>query len=327
MKFAIGPARLILLFAMAVMSNLESGFAQEHYPYRPVRMVVGFSPGGGPDIVARFVAPALAEGLAQQVVVDNRPGAGGSIAEGMVAKATPDGYTILMCASSIAINPSLYKKLPYDAIRDLAAVSLVGISAQVLVVNLVLPATSIKELVTLARSKRGQLTFASSGKGAGSHLAGELFKSMTGIDVVHVPYKGSSPGLLAVLSGEVSMMFAPSASALPHIRAGKLRALGITTAKRSAAAPDIPTIAEAGVAGYEAFPWYGILTSAGTPKQVIDRLNAEIVKVMQLPDIKKRFANLGIEPVSNTPEEFTMYIKGETTKWTKVVRDANVQAD
>lgn len=325
MKFAICLVRFIL-YGVAVVSGWESALAQD-YPYRPVRMVVGFVPGGGPDIVARLVGPRLAEGLGQQVVVDNRPGAGGSIGEDIVAKATPDGYTILMCASSIAINPSLYKKLPYDPARDLAPVSLVGISAQVLVVNPVLPAKSIRELVTLARSKQRRLTFASSGKGAGSHLAGELFKSMAGIDMVHVPYKGSAPGLLAVLSGEVSMMFAPSASALPYVRAGKLRALGITTAKRSAAAPEIPTIAEAGVPGYDAFPWYGILAPAGTPKPVITRLNAEIVKIVRLPDIKERFANLGVEPVSHAPAEFAAYIKAETTKWAKVVREANIRAD
>lgn len=325
MKFAIYLDRFILC-GVAIVSCSESAFAQ-NYPYKPVRMVVGFAPGGGPDLVARLVAPRLAEGLGQQVVVDNRPGAGGSIGEDIVAKATPDGYTILMCASSIAIIPSLYKKLPYDSLRDLAPVSLVGNSARVLVVNAALPVKSIKELVTLARSKRGQLTFASSGKGSGSHLDTELLKVMTGIDILHVAYKGSAPGLLAVLSGEVSMVIAPLASALPYVRAGKLRALGVTTAKRAAAVPDIPTIAEAGVLGYEAAPWWGILATAGTPKQVIGRLNAEIVKIVRLPDIKEQFANLGVEPVSNAPEEFAAYIKGETTKWANVVREANIRAD
>lgn len=325
MKFAICLARFILC-GVAIVSCSESAFAQ-NYPYKPVRMVVGFAPGGGPDLVARLVAPRLAERLGQPVVVDNRPGGGGGIAEAIVARAAPDGYTILMCASSIAIIPSLYKKLPYDPVRDLAPVSLVGISARVLVVNPALPVKSIKELVTLARSKRGQLTFASSGKGSGSHLDTELLKIMAGIDILHVPYKGSAPGLLAVLSGEVSMVIAPLASALPYVTAGKLRALGVTTVNRAAAVPDIPTIAEAGVPGYEAAPWWGILTTTGAPKQVIGRLSAEIAKIVRLPDVKEQFANLGVEPVSQTPEEFAVYIKAETTKWAKVVREANIRAD
>jgi len=318
--------RISALFLSVVAFNGNAASANvATYPNKPIRMVVGFAPGGGPDIVARQISPTLAENLGQPVIIDNRSGAGGTIAEDIVAKAIPDGYTMLLCASSIAISPSLYTKLPYIATRDLAAVSLVGVSASVLVVNPALPAKSVKELIALAKAKPGQLSFASSGNGAGAHLAGELFQSMTAIDMVHVPYKGTAPGLLAVLSGEVSMIFAPSASALPHVQAGRLRALAITTAKRSPAAPEIPTVAEAGVPGYEAFPWYGVLVPARTPPEIISRMHAEIKKVVESREIKQRLAAMGVETASQTPEEFASYIKVETKKWAKVISRAGVK--
>jgi tripartite-type tricarboxylate transporter receptor subunit TctC len=319
-------SQISALFLSVVAFNGNAASAElPTYPNKPIRMVVGFEPGGGPDIVARQISPTLAENLGQPVIVDNRVGAGGTIAEDLVARAIPDGYTMLLCASSIAISPSLYPKLPYIAIRDLAAVSLVGVSASILVVNSALPAKSVKELIALAKSKPGQLSFASSGSGAGAHLAGELFQSMAAIDMLHVPYKGTAPGLLAVLSGQVSMIFAPSASALPHVHAGRLRALAITTAKRSPAAPEIPTVAEAGVPGYEAFPWYGVLVPARTPLKVISRMHAEITKVIESHEIKKRLAAMGVETASQTPEQFAAYIKAETAKWAKVISRAGVK--
>jgi tripartite-type tricarboxylate transporter receptor subunit TctC len=297
------------------------------YPDKPIRLVVGFTAGGGPDIVARLLAPKLSDSLGQPVVVDNRPGAGGSIAEDLVAKAAPDGYTVLACSNSIAINPGLYKNLPYNAGRDLAPITLTGISAQVLIVARAFPANSVEELVALGKAKPNTLTFGSSGNGSGSHLAGELFKNMTHVQMTHVPYKGGGQGVVAVLSGDVSMMFAPSAAALPLVRSGKLKALAVTTATRSAAAPEVPTVSEAGVRGYEAFPWYGLLVPAGTPKTAIDKLLAHAVKAMELPDIKDRYANLGIQAAPTTPQEFAVYIRTETRKWDKVIKEGSVKAE
>jgi tripartite-type tricarboxylate transporter receptor subunit TctC len=253
--------------ALCVSGAIAPANADEAYPNRPIRMVVGFAAGGGPDIVARLIAPKLTSVFGRQVVVDNRPGAGGSIAEEIVAKAAPDGYTLLACSNSISINPFL-KKLPYDPVRDLIPISLTGISAQVLVVQPHFAAKSVRELITLAKAKPGQITYASSGTGAGSHLSGELFKLLADIDLNHIPYKGGGQGVASVLGGETDMMFAPIAAAIPHVRAGRLRAMAVTTSKRTSAAPEIPTMVEAGVPKYESFPWYGLLVPAKTPQQV-----------------------------------------------------------
>jgi len=311
----------------AILMPACVGSSAQIYPSKPIRMVVGFSTGGGPDIVGRLIAPKMAEILGQQVVVDNRPGAGGSIAEEIVVKAPPDGYTILACSNSLSINPSLYKNLPYVPLRDLAPVSLTGISAQMLVVARAIQAKSVDEVIALAKAKPGQLTYGSSGNGSGSHLSGELFKVMTGVQITHVPYKGGGQGVVALLSGDVSMMFAAAAPALPFVTSGRMRALAVTTAKRMAAAPDVPTMDEAGVKGYESFPWYGVLAPAGTPKPIIDRLNAAVVAAVQAPELKDRYAALGVEPASGTPAEFRRFTETELKKWAQVVRQGALRAD
>ena len=295
------------------------------YPNRPIRMVVGFSAGGGPDVAARLMAPKLTALLGQQVIVDNRPGAGGSIGEAIVAGAPADGYTLLMCASSLSINPSLYPKLPYDPVRDLAPISLMGVSAQALIVLSGYTVKTVGELIALAKARPGELTFASSGNGSGSHLAGELFKFMTNTNIVHVPYKGGGQGVTAVLSGETVMMFAPIAAAIPHVRSGRLRALAVTTDRRSMAATDIPTMAEAGVPGYAAFPWYGLFAPAGTPRAVIDAVQRASAEIVAQPEMRERMLTLGIDPVGNGPVEFAGFIRVEMDKWSQVIRRSGLR--
>ena len=312
----------ILQGTFLAVSHAQGG--PSAYPNRPVRMVVGFSAGGGPDLAARLMAPKLTALLGQQFIVDNRPGAGGSIGEAIVASAPADGYTLLMCASSISINPSIYPKLPYDPIRDLAPVSLMGVSAQTLIVLSGYSAKTVRELIALAKARPGELTFASSGNGAGSHLAGELFKFMTNTNLVHVPYKGGGQGVAAVMSGETVMMFAPIAAAIPHVRSGRLRALAVTTEQRSAAATDIPTMAEAGVPGYAAFPWYGLFAPTGTPKAVIDALHRASAEIIAQPDMRERMLTLGIDPVGNGPVEFASFVRVEMDKWSQVIRKSGL---
>ena len=311
----------------AILVSACAGALAEVYPTKPIRMVVGFSTGGGPDIVGRLIAPKMSEILGQQVVVDNRPGAGGSIAEEIVVKSAPDGYTILACSNSLSINPSLYKNLSYVPLRDLAPVSLTGISGQMLVVARSISVRSVEEVIALSKSKPGQLTYGSSGNGSGSHLSGELFKVMAGIQITHVPYKGGGQGVVALLSGDVSMMFAAAAPALPFVHSGRMKALAVTTAKRMTAAPDVPTMDEAGVKGYESFPWYGVLAPAGTPKPVIDRLNAAVNAAVKSAELKDRYATLGVEPASGTPAEFRRFTEVEIKKWAQVVRQAALRAD
>ena len=301
--------------------------AQDRYPVRPIRVVIGFSAGGGPDIVTRLIAPRLSVLLGQQIVVDNRPGAGGSIAEDIVAKATADGYTVLACSSSLSINPFLYAKLPYDASRDLAPVSLTGISAQILVVRPGFAAKGVADLVAMMKARPGQVTMASSGIGAGSHLAGELFKLHAGVEMTHVPYKGGGQGVAAVLAGETEFMFAPIATAIPQVRAGRLRAMAVTTSRRSRAAPDVPTMVEAGIAGYEAFPWYGLLVPARTPRPVIDALERAVSDVLAQNDLPDRMLALGVEPPVPGRAEFVRLFKAEMDRWSQVVRKAGLRAD
>ena len=315
------------LMVEAILVSACAGALAEVYPTKPIRMVVGFSTGGGPDIVGRLIAPKMSEILGQQVVVDNRPGAGGSIAEEIVVKSAPDGYTILACSNSLSINPSLYKNLSYVPLRDLAPVSLTGISGQMLVVARSISVRSVEEVIALSKSKPGQLTYGSSGNGSGSHLSGELFKVMAGIQITHVPYKGGGQGVVALLSGDVSMMFAAAAPALPFVHSGRMKALAVTTAKRMTAAPDVPTMDEAGVKGYESFPWYGILAPAGTPKLVIDRLNAAVNAAVKSAELKDRYATLGVEPASGTPAEFRRFTEVEIKKWAQVVKQAALRAD
>lgn len=301
----------------------------QSYPNRPIRMVVGFPPGGGADFAARVAAQTLSESLNQQVIVDNRPGANAIIACDFVAKAAPDGYTLLLgVTASHAINPNVYKKLPYDAIKDFAPITNLGFSPLILVVNPSLPVKSVKELIALAKAKPGQLNFASAGSGNVTHLAAELFKSMAGVQMTHVPYKGSAPAITDVIAGQVSLYFDNIASALiPHVKAGKLRALAVTSTKRSHVVPDIPTVAESGVPGFEMTTWSGVFAPAATPPEIVRKLNTELVKGLNGPELKGRFAKQGMEVIGNTPEQFAAALKSEIAKWNKIAEAANIRID
>jgi len=316
-----------LAFLCAVILAPASAFGQD-FPSKPVRFVVGFTPGGPSDILARALGQKLAERWSQQVVVDNRPGAGGNLAAEAVAKSSPDGYTWLLGNNSIlATNQSLYRSLPYDPVRDFAPVALVAIQPNILVVHPSLPVSSVDELIRFAKANPGKLNYASSGSGAAAHLAGELFKAMTGVELVHVPYKGAQPALTDVIAGQVQMMFATSASVIPYIKAGRLRALAVTTAQRSASVPELPTVAEAGVPGFEATTWHGVVVPAATPAAIVARLNEEINSALGEKDLKDRLTSLGAEISTGTPKQFTDYIAREIPKWAKVVKDSGARPD
>ncbi len=320
-------AALSLAATLAILAP-HAARAADAYPAKPVRFVVAFPPGGGTDIIARAIAQKLAERIAQQVVVDNRPGAGGNIGTDIVAKSAPDGYTMLMgSAGPLAINASLFGKMPFDPIKDLAPVTLAASTPNVLVVHPSLRAATVKELIALAKARPGEINFASSGHGTPAHLAGELFNSMVGVKMVHVPYKGAAPALADLLGGQVQLMFSTMPPALPHVKDGKLRALAVTSAKRSPAAPDIPTLDEIALPGFEANTWHGVVVPAGTPATIVARLNREIVAILHLPDVVERFSSQGAEALGSTPEEFAAYIRSETLKWAKVVRDSGAKAE
>ena len=320
-------AALSLAATLAILAP-HAARAADAYPAKPVRFVVAFPPGGGTDIIARAIAQKLAERIAQQVVVDNRPGAGGNIGTDIVAKSAPDGYTMLMgSAGPLAINASLFGKMPFDPIKDLAPVTLAASTPNVLVVHPSLRAATVKELIALAKARPGEINFASSGHGTPAHLAGELFNSMAGVKMVHVPYKGAAPALADLLGGQVQLMFSTMPPALPHVKDGKLRALAVTSAKRSPAAPDIPTLDEIALPGFEANTWHGVVVPAGTPATIVARLNREIVAILHLPDVVERFSSQGAEALGSTPEEFAAYIRSETLKWAKVVRDSGAKAE
>jgi tripartite-type tricarboxylate transporter receptor subunit TctC len=316
-RFAVATAALTILSAAA-----------QDYPLRPIRFIVPFPPGGGNDTMARTIGNKLAAALGQQFVVDNRAGAGGVIGAETAAHAAPDGYTLFLGGvASHGIVPNLQPKLGYDPVRDFAPISLIASAPLILVVHPSVAAKSVKELVQLAKAKPGQLNFASNGTGGSSHLAAELFKMMTGTDMVHVPYKGLSPALTDLLSGQVQLMFSSTVAILPQVRSGRLRPLGMTSAKRSSAMPEVPTVAEAGVPGYETASWYGVLAPAGTPKPIVDRLNKEIVKGVQMPDVRERLTNEGADPVGGSPAEFSAHIKRELARWAQVIKQAKVKTD
>lgn len=311
---------------VGVVLAAQPAFAQG-YPARTVRLVVPSSPGGGPDFAARLIAPPLSERLGQQVVVDNRPGANGIIGGDMVAKSRPDGQTLLITTSTFAITPAIYPKMPYDSVRDFAPIAQMASLPMLLVVHPSLPAKSVKELVTLAQGRPGEITFASPGNGSSNHLNMELFLGMAGARMLHVPYKGPGPGIIDLMAGRMSAMMLGSAPALPHIRSGKLRALGVTTTRRAAVLPDVPTLAEAGVPGYEAVQWWGLLVSAGTAREILARMHKDVVAVLLTQDIKERFAKEGAEVVAGLPEEFAALIRAEMEKWATVVKSAGIQPD
>jgi tripartite-type tricarboxylate transporter receptor subunit TctC len=300
----------------------------QQYPAKPIRFVIAFPPGGPSDLLSRLVGSKLAEFVGQPLVFDNRPGAGGNVAGEIAARSPADGYTLLMGNNSIlATNASLYKNMSFDPVKDLAPVTLIAFQPNILVVHPSLPVKSVKELVALAQSRPGQLNYASSGSGAAAHLAAELFKTMTKTSMVHIPYKGAGPALIDMLSGQCQVMFATALSVQPHLQSGRLRPLAVSTAKRARGFPDLPTVAEAGVPGFAADTWHGVVAPAGTPQPVIARLNTEINRVLQQPDVRDRLTSQGAEVAGGTPKEFADYIQVEIPKWAKVIRDSGAKAD
>jgi tripartite-type tricarboxylate transporter receptor subunit TctC len=313
--------------AIAALLALSAAHAYgQAYPTRPIRILVPSTPGGSVDTLARTIAPKLSEKWGQQVVVDNRAGAGGAIAGEMLAKAPPDGYTLMMgTIAATATNVSL-QKTNYDPIKDFAPITLVATQNLMLVIHPSVPAKSVKELIAVAKAKPGQLSFASAGNGTGGHLSGELFKLLAGIDLLHIPYKGVAPALVDVVAGQVSMTFASLISGTPHYKSGRLRALAVTGAKRSIALPELVTMQEAGVKGYESATWYGMLAPAATPADIVTKLNTEIVAILRQPEINDRLSQEGAEPVGNTPQQFGAHIRSEIEKWRKVIRAAGIKA-
>jgi tripartite-type tricarboxylate transporter receptor subunit TctC len=301
--------------------------AAETYPVRPVRLIVAQTAGGSADIVARAAAQKIGDALGQQFVVDNRGGASGIIATDITAKAAPDGYTLLITSSTFGVNPSLYQKLPYDPIRDIAPITLLAAAPNILVVHPSLPVKTVKELIALARAKPGYLNFGSSGNGGSPHLAGEMFKLRTGVNMVHVPFKGAPAAQTALIAGEIHLNFSSMPSAIGHVRAGRMRAIAVTGAKRSPATPELPTMMEAGIKDFETSAWQGFFAPAKTPPAVVGILNREAAKAMQSPELKERLAPEGAEPVANSPEEFRAWLKHEITKWAAVVKAANIRID
>lgn len=297
------------------------------YPAKAVRFIVPSAPGGGTDIVTRVVAQKMSESMGQQFVVENRAGAGSIIGVDIAAKSAPDGYTLVMSPSTVVINPYLFKKLPFDVLRDLAPVSEAASVPNVLVVHPSVPANNVSEFVALAKKSPGQLSFATAGTGTSPHMSVEVLKSMAGIELLHVPYKGTTPGVLDLLAGRVSMMMGNTLTVGPHVKAGKLRALGVTSLKRSIALPEVPPISEAGVPGYEVIQWYGTFAPAGTPRDIIGRVQGEMAKALKLADVREHLARDGAEPVGSTPEEFATRVRTELEKWGKVARAANIQPE
>jgi tripartite-type tricarboxylate transporter receptor subunit TctC len=315
--------RILMLIVLLIAFPVQA----QTYPSRPVKLVVGFTPGGGVDIAARTLAPKLSELIGQPVIVENKPGAGTNIANDYVAKAAPDGYTLLVNTAVVAINMSLYRNLPYDTLRDLAAVSIFSESPNILVVNSKLAATNLKEFLALARANPGKLNYSSAGSGTTQHLSAELLKLKTGISITHIPYKGTAPSLTALIAGEVDMTFANIPAILQHVKSGRLRPLASTGSKRAELMPDVPTMKEAGVNGVEVTVWYGVLAPSGTPREIIDFLGKTISKAAHAPEIRQRLAEQGAEPVGNTPEEFSKLLREEVAKWAEVVPASGAKPD
>ena len=316
-----------ILLAALVIAPALNVHAQSDYPNRPVRIIVPTATAGGNDTVGRLIAQGLTERLGRQVVVENRAGASTMIGGELVAKAAPDGYTLLMGVSTLAINPATFKKVPYEAMRDFAPITQAVFAPNLMMMHPAVPAKSVKEFVAFAKARPGQIAYGSAGFGTNPHLTMELFCAMTGIRMIHVPYKSSTPGVVDLIAGQIAIMAPNMLQSIPHVRAGRLRALGVTSAVRSASAPDIPTIAEGGLPGYESVQWYGLLAPAGTPREIISRLHAETVAILRTPDAGKRLAGDGAEVVASTPDEFAVLIKAETVKWAKVVKSAGIEPE
>ena len=324
MRFSIGRvACAALVFAAA-----GGAASAQDYPTKPIRFVVPFAPGGGTDVLARIVAPKMSLSLGKQVVVENRTGAGGNLATEAVAKSPPDGYTILLAyIGPIAVSPSMHAKLGFDPVKDFAGVSLMATIPLVLVVHPSLPAKSVKDLIALARARPGQMTYGSAGNGTAQQLAGELFKLLTGTQIVGVPYRGGAPATVGVLTGEVQLLFTGALGVFPHVESGRLRALAVTTSQRLESMPQLPTVAEAGVKGFEVVSWNGVVVPAGTPQPVVAKLNASITGALRAPDVRERLKSQGLEIVAGTPQQFEQFIKSEIAKWAKVVRAAGIRAE
>ncbi len=321
-----GDACVIGLMCIA-MSFFCSIATAQHYPSKPIRLIVPSSPGGGSDITARIIAPRLSEVLHQQVVSDNRPGAGTMIGTEMVARASPDGYTLLLASTPLTINPAMYAKVPYDALRDLAAITQIVSLPNLLVAHPSLPARNVRELLALAKSRPGYLTYASAGAGTSPHLAMELLASMSGVKMIHVPYNGAGPGIIDVISGQILVMAPSIITVLNYVKAGRLRALGVTSLKRASGLSDIPTIAESGVPGYDAAQWFGLMAPAGTSMEIVTLLRTSVAQGLQNPEVRARLLSDGAEVVANTPEEFSTYLRAETVKWAEVVKRSSIRIE
>lgn len=317
----------LFLMLCGILTAFSAAAVGQDFPSKPVRIIVSFPPGAGPDIVARTVGQKLAERWRQQIVVDNRPGGGGNIATELGAKATPDGYALILVSNHFTINPSLFRKVPYDPVRDFVPVTLATFTPNILVVHPSLPVKSVKDLIVLAKSRPGQINFSSGGNGSVGHLAAEMFNTAAKVEMVHIPYKGPIAAITALLNGEASVGFLLAAAALPHVKAGKLRALAVTGKNRSPAVPALPTVSEAGVPGYEIVAWQGLFAPAATPSAIVKKINSDMVAALNVPEIKGALIAQGLETIASTPDEFSEYIKNDLVKWAKVVKEANVHVD
>lgn len=321
------PATVHILVGSLLASTISAALAQPSYPTRPIRIIVPTSPPGGADVVARSIAPGLSERLGQQVIVDNRAGASTMLGGELAAKASPDGYTLMMGISTLAINPATFKHVPYDALRDFVPITHAAIQPLVLAAHPSFPARTVKELVALAKARPGDVIYSSPGFGTNPQMGMELFLFMSGTRMLHVPYRGGGESIIAIVSGHVAVTVASMLGTMPQVRSGRLRALGVTSARRVPAAPGIPTIAEAGVPGYESLQWYGLVAPAGTAKEIIARVHKEAVAVLRIPEILTRLANDGAEVIASTPEEFGAYLRAETEKWAKVAKAAGIKPE
>ena len=321
------PATVCILVGSLLASAMSAALAQPSYPTRPIRIIVPTSPPGGADVVARSIAPGLSERLGQQVIVDNRAGASTMLGGELAAKASPDGYTLMMGISTLAINPATFKHVPYDALRDFVPITHAAIQPLVLAAHPSFPARTVKELVALAKARPGDVIYSSPGFGTNPQMGMELFLFMSGTRMLHVPYRGGGESIIAIVSGHVAVTVASMLGTMPQVRSGRLRALGVTSARRVPAAPGIPTIAEAGVPGYESLQWYGLVAPAGTAKEIIARVHKEAVAVLRIPEILTRLANDGAEVIASTPEEFGAYLRAETEKWAKVAKAAGIKPE
>ena len=320
--------RTLALACIFVSLALPTASQAQGYPSKPIRFVVPYPAGGPLDTIARLLGAKVGESVKQPVVVDNKPGAGGNIGADIVAKSPADGYTILMGAvATHAINPTLYKSIPYDPIKDFAPITQVASTPNVLVVHPSVPATSVREFIAHAKSNPGKLSFGSGSIGSAGHLAGELFKTTAGVDMVHVPYKGAAPAMQDLVGGQINLMFDNLASALAQVKAGKIKALAVTTSKRSAFAPDLPTVAESGLTGFDISTWFGVFAPAGTPREALERLHAEFASALAAPDVREKMVNMGAEPVGNRPEEFAAFVRAEAEKYAQVIKASGARVD